>query len=347
MFVLNACVAQGFCIFTHFLPAMGIETDFMGFWRCRNKRTMDLTDKETSVQWPDMQCLFLQEWWWDAVCPPAERLVLGLDEAASAGTAFWPLAKVKRYGGMFSVLSMPPLTQHSGPWLADRASFSTLLSHLPRTANIKMNLSFALSEKAIQQARQAGIRVSEGATYVIRDCRDLEKVFASIKPAQQRQIRKGMRNLHLLPEADAEMLISLQQETFARQGRKSPYPEKVVRRLCETVQRHEAGRLVALADAEENVMACGLFVWDNNRCYSLTHGFHKTGQNVGAGSLLQWEGIRIAAEKGLIFDFEGSNIESIARFNSSFGSIKETYSRLERYSWGMKMLEKASILLKK
>ena len=250
MFLLNACVAQGFFIFAHFLPAMGIETDFMGFWRCRNKRTMDLTDKETSVQWPDMQCLFLQEWWWDAVCPPAERLVLGLDEAASAGTAFWPLAKVKRYGGMFSVLSMPPLTQHSGPWLADRADFSTLLSHLPRTANIKMNLSFALSEKAIQQAQQAGIRVSEGATYVIRDCRDLEKVFASIKPAQQRQIRKGMRNLHLLPEADAEMLISLQQETFARQGRKSPYPEKVVRRLCETVQRHEAGRLVALADAE-------------------------------------------------------------------------------------------------
>lgn len=312
----------------------------------RDRETMNPTDKEIDVQWPDIQELFLQEWWWDAVCPPVERLVLGLDGAAgSAGAAFWPLAKVKRYGGLFSVLSMPPLTQHSGPWLADRASFSTLLGCLPRTANIKMNLGFALSEKEIRQARQAGIQVSEGATYVIRDCRDLEKVFASVKPAQQRQIRKGMRNLHLLPEADAEMLISLQQETFARQGRKSPYSEKVVRSLCEAVQRHEAGRLVALADADENVMACGLFVWDNHRCYSLTHGFHKTGQNVGAGSLLQWEGIRIAAEKELVFDFEGSNIESIARFNSSFGAIKETYSRLERYSWGMKMLEKVSILL--
>ena len=76
--------------------------------------------------------------------------------------------------------------------------------------------------------------------------------------------------------------------------------EKVVRRLCETVQRHEAGRLVALADAEENVMACGLFVWDNNRCYSLTHGFHKTGQNVGAGKP---DRIRSGLRTGNLFGF--------------------------------------------
>lgn len=305
-------------------------------------------NRNAGLQWPDMQGLFLQEWWWDAVCPPEERLVLSSDEAAgSAGGAFWPLAKVRRCRGLFSVLSMPPLTQHSGPWLAGRARFADLLACLPRSASLKVNLGFALNEEEIRQARQAGFRVSEGVTYVIRDCRDLEKVFAGVKPAQRRQLRKGMRNLHLMPEPDAGMLISLQKETFARQGRKSPYPEKVVSRLCEAVQRHKAGHLVALADAEENVMACGLFVWDSNRCYSLTHGFHKTGQNVGAGSLLQWEGIRIAAEKELVFDFEGSNIESIARFNSSFGASKETYSRLERYTWGMKILENASVLLKK
>ena len=100
---------------------------------------MNPTDKEIDVQWPDIQELFLQEWWWDAVCPPVERLVLGLDGAAgSAGAAFWPLAKVKRYGGLFSVLSMPPLTQHSGPWLDSRASFSALLACLPRSASLSV-----------------------------------------------------------------------------------------------------------------------------------------------------------------------------------------------------------------
>ena len=77
-------------------------------------------------------------------------------------------------------------------------------------------------------------------------------------------------------------------------------------------------------------MACGLFVHADKVCYSLTHGFHKLGQDVGAGSLLQWKGIEYAAERGLIFDFEGSNIEQIARFNLSFGASIRTYSCLER-----------------
>ena len=306
--------------------------------------------------WPETDCIFTQEWWWDAVCASQERLTLRLEGESPSGSGgsrmyedrglrgFWPLAKVKRMR-FFEVLSQPPLTQHSGPWLSCRKDFPAFLEMLPPKALLKLNLGFALNDTERRLAEKSGMQVLEGATYVLEDTQDLEKVFAGLKSSQQRQIKKARKHLYRV-EAGLEVLLDLQKETFTRRGLACPYPEPIMRKLYAGICRHGAGELVALADEAGEVMACGLFVYDKHRCYSLTHGFHKTGQNLGAGSLLQWEGIGIASKRALVFDFEGSNIESIARFNSSFGARKETYSRIERSSSCFRAAEKAGNIFK-
>ncbi|MDE5574298.1 MAG: GNAT family N-acetyltransferase [Bacteroidales bacterium] len=268
--------------------------------------------------------LFAQNWWWDAVCPPEDWRVLQTENGST-----WNIAVVRRLK-LFKFYSMPPLTQHSGPCLADRQDFIKLLAKIPHRQSLSLNVNFNLNDNEIRFAREQGIQVIKKVTHRLEDLSDLNKVYHNVKAPRQRQIRKAERQLTAIQIDDIEPLIRLQKETFKRRGMKNPYPPQTVRRLYAAVKEHQAGCLIALVDQQHQIMACGLFVHDDKVCYSLTHGFHKLGQDVGAGSLLQWKGIEYAAERGLIFDFEGSNIEQIARFNLSFGASIRTYSCLER-----------------
>lgn len=278
--------------------------------------------------------IFSQGWWWDAVCEPRFRCILQLPDGS-----FWPIAIVRRLG-IFKMHAVPPLTQHAGPYLKDRKDLKSLIELIPESWLLHLNVGFKLNETEIRVAQQKGFKVIERHSHRIEDLSDLNKVFANIKPAQQRQIRKAQRTLKVVRGGDIEQLIRLQTETFRRRGMAMPFSAEKVRRLYQAIVENHAGTLISLLDTDENVMACGLFVHDHTTCYSLTHGFHKTAQNLGAGSLLQWEGIRYAAENKLIFDFEGSDIESIAKFNLSFGATPETYSRLERYSTFFRIMER-------
>lgn len=292
------------------------------------KTSIPLKERGERLPFPDSDALFLQDWWWEAVCP--EREVFRIEEAGKC-TGFWPLAKIRRML-LFPVYACPGLTQHAGPWMERQSDFCKLLARIPPRAMLCANLGFQLGEKEKAFCREAGFRVEDRPTFRITETEDLDAVFRNVAPAQQRQIRKARKHLHRQPCPRVEDLLRLQEETFERRGVPMPFSREAVRRLWHAVQAHRAGELVSLADEDGHVRACGLFVYDTHACYSLAHGFDKSLKNVGAGSLLQWEGIRIASEKGLVFDFEGSNIESIARFNSSFGASPFLYTRIERYT---------------
>lgn len=289
--------------------------------------------------------IFTQEWWWDAVCPPENRHEIEFRNEKGECRGLWRMAKNRRLG-IFHVYGMPPLTQHAGPWISDRQDFSSLIACIPAQKQLCLNVGFRLTDQEIRIAQTQGIQVMSRVSHRLKDLSDLEKVYHGLKPPRQRQIRKAERQLSALQIDEIEPLIEMQEETFRRRNMKNPYPPQTVRRLYRAVKEHHAGNLIALIDRQDRIMACGLFVHDDKVCYSLTHGFHKLGQDLGAGSLLQWKGIEYAALNGWIFDFEGSNIESIAKFNSSFGAIPEAYSRLERYNTVFRFGERLWHLLK-
>jgi hypothetical protein len=76
----------------------------------------------------------------------------------------------------------------------------------------------------------------------------------------------------------------------------------------------------------------GLFVWDSQSCYYLFGAALPAHKNSGAMSLLMWEGIQLAAAKGLSFNFEGSMVESVERFFRSFGARQQPYLSVERHN---------------
>ena len=78
-------------------------------------------------------------------------------------------------------------------------------------------------------------------------------------------------------------------------------------------------------DDSNDCQAAGFFVWDRNTMYYIAGGNDDSDKKGEAMSFLLWNGILLAKEKNLTFDFEGSMVPGIAEFFRSFGSEASTY----------------------
>ena len=79
---------------------------------------------------------------------------------------------------------------------------------------------------------------------------------------------------------------------------------------------------------ENQLTASAVFFTSNARAYYILVGNHPKGRNLGASHILINEFIKDYSEQDIILDFEGSNIESIARFYKGFGAAEEIYPGL-------------------
>jgi lipid II:glycine glycyltransferase (peptidoglycan interpeptide bridge formation enzyme) len=88
--------------------------------------------------------------------------------------------------------------------------------------------------------------------------------------------------------------------------------------------------ILAAVDDRDRVHAAQFFVRDGTTTYSLFGGADPELRSSGAHSLVIWEAIRRACETSQRFDFLGSMIESVERFNRAFGARQVPYFFVSR-----------------
>jgi hypothetical protein len=176
-----------------------------------------------------------------------------------------------------------------------------------------------------------GFRQTTRYSYVIDASQPLEDTWSGMAEATRRAIRKAQANLDIA-EASAPTLWSLTKSSFGHQGRRSPYDTERLAAAVHAAQAHSSGLVLAALDSQGNAHAGAFFVWDDQRCYYLVGGADPDLRSSGAMSLVLWNGIRLAHERGLVFDFEGSMIAPIERFFRGFGGSPEPYSHVVRTS---------------
>lgn len=96
------------------------------------------------------------------------------------------------------------------------------------------------------------------------------------------------------------------------------------------------------AYCNEQLLASAAFFLDNKRAYYILVGNHPDGKTIGASHALVDAFIKDHADSGLVLDFEGSDIHSVAFFYSSFGATAEKYCgiKLNRLPGWVKLLKK-------
>ena len=282
--------------------------------------------------------LFAQYWWLDAASRGGGWDVVTVTQGGRTKAAL-PY-EVRRRGG-FRILTQPPFTPRLGPWIhrdggsrakvqsTEERLMTALVDRLPRFDRFSQNWSYGVTNwlpfywKGFQQTTRY--------SYVLSEISSEEAIWAGMQSNIRREIRKaeGRYGVRLRDDLDMDALLTLNAMTYKRQGKRPP-DGVILRRIDEACSARACRRLIVAEDDRGRHHAAAYFVWDRDSAYYLVGGMDPDLRTSGAMSLVMWDGIRFARTVARKFDFEGSMVQSIARFFRSFGAEQVGYSHVTK-----------------
>lgn len=165
--------------------------------------------------------------------------------------------------------------------------------------------------------------VDDKSNYVLTLNQDYNTHFHVFTTNTRRNIRKSMDSGNLieknLPVAE---LVRLKRENDVIKRSEEDYRWLV--KLFETIQGRGAGKIYAIRTGNETT-AAAFFAFSKTRAIYLLSASSPEGKERRGMFMIVDAFIRDHAGSGLILDFEGSNIPSVARFFGGFGAQPEIY----------------------
>ena len=114
-----------------------------------------------------------------------------------------------------------------------------------------------------------------------------------------------------------------------------------IRKIISFGLKHNIGDLLGAYTANNTLSAAAFFITTNNKCIYLFAASSKEGIEQSAMFLLIDSYIKQFAERNLTLDFEGSNIESLARFYGGFNAQECNYLniKINRLPWILRIFK--------
>ncbi|MGI9192079.1 MAG: GNAT family N-acetyltransferase [Chitinophagaceae bacterium] len=151
-------------------------------------------------------------------------------------------------------------------------------------------------------------------------------LWRGLKPAVQRQIKKGKRALEIQVGKQTQNVFNMHVASLKRQQKKPLYTAEQLNTFITHCYECQQGTCYTAIKNKEVVAAIAV-VWDENTTYYMAGGSTDLGQAHGAMSYLLWQAIQDAQQRGCqYFDFEGSRHEGIDHFFAGFGAEKVNYT---------------------
>ena len=116
---------------------------------------------------------------------------------------------------------------------------------------------------------------------------------------------------------------------FERQGLPVPVGRELWARLYRAASKNGCCKILR-SKAGEGVARVGCLVWDERSVSHLMGGTMPGFNGLETYNALTWNGITLAHDKGLSYDFEGSMIKRISKSFREFGGDPKLYFRIRK-----------------
>lgn len=297
-----------------------------------------MPDLQKYVQWIPSQTyipIFFQPWWMDAVCD-GKSWETKVWEENSGVLAAMPYLLRQRMGMRFIV--MPQMTQLAGAWVSPTANPTTIADAIHQHL-LSLRLSYYYQQFPLNSSipillASKGYTIAPRVTYRIEDCSDVQKIIAKYNRNKQRQLKKSATYMLRQDNISPQEFHCFHRSALASQGKEISYSELFLEKLLAAVQQHHQGTILTLYDnqsATPLLIAAALYVWDADAVRYLIAAQHPDYQHCGLMARLVTEGIQLAHQRQIAFDFEGSMIPGVAKHFAQFGAAPATYYSVERY----------------
>lgn len=278
--------------------------------------------------------IFMQDWWMDAVCAGKQwDVLLSYDSNGNIQAAMPYLIRKKAW---MKYIVMPQQTQIGGIWIANdsRDQVTEICQDFTRQLE-NLGLSYyyqhyPIGSPAVDAMRALGFKTKERVTYRIEDLSDLDKVINAFSKNKKRQLQKAL-SLHADMSMSVEDFYRFHVQCLQEQGKQISYTREFLLVLHRKTQRLGQSQILSICNADNQVLAAAFLVWDKQSMYYLIPCYAPAHKDSGAGALLVLEAIKLARQKGVAFDFEGSMIRGVANHYKQFGSTRTIYYGVEKY----------------
>ena len=281
--------------------------------------------------------LFMQDWWLDAVCAGKQWDVLL--SFTSEGTIQAALPYLLRKRAWMTYIVMPQQTQIGGIWfapnvLSDSEHIAAICQDFTQQlANLGLSYyyqHYPIGSQAPQHMQALGFNIKERVTYRIEDLSNLDQVINAFSKNKKRQLQKAL-SLHADTNMNVEDFYRFHTQCLQEQGKQISYSREFLLVLERKTARLQQSQILSICNADNEVLAAAFLVWDRYNMYYLIPCYAPAHKDSGASALLVLEAIKLARQKGVAFDFEGSMIRGVANHYKQFGSTRTLYYSVEKY----------------
>jgi len=281
-----------------------------------------------------------QPWWLDAVCgPEGWEAVLAFDQDGVPIGAM-PYGKTGWKG--LPMIRMPLFTAYHHIWIRDMGSdrvvrqnhwehkiLEDLVSKIPRKWLVDQQYSPSFTNGL--PFFWKGFQVQTRYTYQLETGSGKEILWEGMESTTRNHIRKAKTLVQVQPDDTTEQLYTLEQLLYKKQGIRVPFSLSELKRIDACLSERQMRSIYVATGKESKVHAASYVVWDGTRAFFLLSGAHPEYRSSGALYLVLWRALKDAAQRGAVFDFEGSMIPNIERVFRSFGAVRVPYLRVIRY----------------
>ena len=299
-----------------------------------------MTNKERYSEWAAQQeyvPIYLQPWWLEAVCAGKEWDVLLAEDEEGHILGAMPYLLRKRL--WFKYILMPQQTQIGGIWVAseitgDRWKTAEVCRNIKEQLD-KMGLAYYYQQYlpgslCVDAMRGLGFKTKERITYRVDDLSDLDAVIESFSKNKRRQLQKAL-SLHAEHKMDAEDFYRFHTRCLAARKRRCSYTREFLLVLERKARRAKQCAILSICNADGVPYAAAFLIWDKHYMSYLIPTYDPAFSDSGAGALLVLEAMKMAREKHVRFDFEGSMDKGTAKHYKQFGSTPTPYYGVEHY----------------
>ena len=281
--------------------------------------------------------LFMTDWWMDAVCAGKQWDVLLSFNEQGAIQAAMPYLLRKRLWMKYII--MPQQTQIGGIWIApsvagnDHQVATICQDFAQQLADLGLSYyaqHYPINNPAIEAMCALGFKAKERVTYRIEDLSDLDQVISNFSKNKKRQLQRAL-SLHAESNMSVEDFYRYHVQCLHEQGKQISYSREFLLVLERKAARMQQCQILSICNADNQMLAAAFLVWDQHTMYYLIPCYASAYKDTGAGALLVLEAIKLARQKGVAFDFEGSMIRGVANHYKQFGSTRTSYYCVEKY----------------
>jgi len=204
----------------------------------------------------------------------------------------------------------------SGPEITER--FISFLQKKFRYFNVSLN--------TFNDFQNKGVEIEERKNYILPLDKPYNDIWYQYSAHAKRYVRKAILSSNVLPGIKADDFFSLKQKYG-----KVASEEKHIYKLKQIIDHslHEnRGVIYGAFSANNELIGAAFFLKDNTRFTYLSSVLSDEGKQNRSMYAVVDKFVSDHAEQSCVLDFEGSNIEGIARFFEGFGASVETYPHL-------------------